>query len=149
VALFCRANDAEQCPVSGVRQPCRRNPETAEFDPFQTSAARDCCDAQCGISYSGVVGCNSRGERSTCGRRRASTLGFPSQPSWENVGCADDPTSLRAMRCSASRPMGQSRRTNTPDEFAGWARFTSAATPLPRRRQATRTRAVSALHVRE
>jgi hypothetical protein len=113
-------------------------------DPFQTSAARDCCDAQGGISYSGVVGCNSRGERSTCGRRRASTLGFtrPSQPSWENVGCADDPTSLRAMRCSASRPMGQSRRTNTPDEFAGWARFTSAATPLPRRRQARRTRAV-------
>ena len=25
----------------------------------------DCCDAQCGISYSGVVGCNSRVERST------------------------------------------------------------------------------------
>jgi hypothetical protein len=24
--------------------------------------------------------------------------------------------------------MGQSRRTNTPDEFTGWARFTSAAT---------------------
>src|ERR1700740_1138308 len=45
-------------------------------DPFQTSPARDCCDAQCAISYSGVVGCNSRGERSTCGRRRASTLGF-------------------------------------------------------------------------
>ena len=125
---------------------CEENPGTSSVanDPFQTSAARDCCDAQCGISYSGVVGCNSRGERSTCGRRRASTLGFtrPSQPSWENVGCADDPTSLRAMRCSASRPMGQSRRTNTPDEFAGWARFTSAATPLPRRRQARRTRAV-------
>jgi hypothetical protein len=37
VALFCRANDAEQCPVSGVRQPCRRNPETAEFDPIRKS----------------------------------------------------------------------------------------------------------------
>jgi len=142
-------------PFSRVRfranRTLNRHRRMTESDPFQTSAARDCCDAQCGISYSGVVGCNSRGERSTCGRRRASTLGFtrPSQPSWENVGCADDPTSLRAMRCSASRPMGQSRRTNTPDEFAGWARFTSAATPLPRRRQARRTRAVSALHVRE
>jgi hypothetical protein len=29
-ALFGRAN---QCPVSGVTQPCRRNLETAEFDP--------------------------------------------------------------------------------------------------------------------
>jgi hypothetical protein len=137
--------------LTGVKRKCCERHQFDAPDPFQTSAARDCCDAQCGISYSGVVGCNSRGERSTCGRRRASTLGFtrPSQPSWENVGCADDPTSLRAMRCSASRPMGQSRRTNTPDEFAGWARFTSAATPLPRRRQATRTRAVSALHVRE
>jgi hypothetical protein len=36
VALFCRANRAERCPVSGVKQPCRRNPETAEFDPEPT-----------------------------------------------------------------------------------------------------------------
>jgi hypothetical protein len=36
MALFCRANHAEQCPVSGVKQPCRRNPETAEFDPERT-----------------------------------------------------------------------------------------------------------------
>jgi hypothetical protein len=33
MALFCRANRTEQCPVSGVKQPGRRNPETAEFDP--------------------------------------------------------------------------------------------------------------------
>ena len=33
LALFCRANRAERCPVSGVKQPCRRNPETAEVDP--------------------------------------------------------------------------------------------------------------------
>src|SRR4051794_37924589 len=30
MALFCRADRAERCPVSGVKQPCRRNPETAE-----------------------------------------------------------------------------------------------------------------------
>ncbi len=33
VALFGRASRANQCPVSGVKQPCRRNLETAEFDP--------------------------------------------------------------------------------------------------------------------
>jgi hypothetical protein len=33
--------------------------------------ARDCCDAQCGISYSGVVGCNSRVERSEGGSTQA------------------------------------------------------------------------------
>jgi hypothetical protein len=33
LALFCRPNSAEQCPVSGVKQPCRRNLETAEFGP--------------------------------------------------------------------------------------------------------------------
>jgi hypothetical protein len=38
MALFCRANRAEQCPVSGVKQPGRRNPETAEFDPKRTLA---------------------------------------------------------------------------------------------------------------
>jgi hypothetical protein len=32
MALFGRASRANQCPVSGVKQPCRRNPETAEFD---------------------------------------------------------------------------------------------------------------------
>ena len=37
-ALFCRANRAEQCPVSGVKQSCRRNPETAEFDPQRSKA---------------------------------------------------------------------------------------------------------------
>src|SRR4051794_35530872 len=36
LALFCRANRAEQCPVSGVKQPCRRNRETAEVDPNET-----------------------------------------------------------------------------------------------------------------
>src|SRR6476646_1861889 len=36
MALFCRANRTERCPVSGVRQPCRRNPETAEVDPTRT-----------------------------------------------------------------------------------------------------------------
>jgi hypothetical protein len=36
LALFCRPNRAEQCPVSGVKQPCRRNLETAEFDPEPT-----------------------------------------------------------------------------------------------------------------
>jgi hypothetical protein len=38
LALFGRASRANQCPVSGVKQPCRRNPETAEFDPTATSA---------------------------------------------------------------------------------------------------------------
>jgi hypothetical protein len=33
MALFGRANRANQCPVSGVKQPCRTNLETAEFDP--------------------------------------------------------------------------------------------------------------------
>jgi hypothetical protein len=28
-----RGSRANQCPVSGVKQPCRRNPETAEFNP--------------------------------------------------------------------------------------------------------------------
>jgi hypothetical protein len=37
-ALFCRANPTERCPVSGVKQPYRRNPETAEVDPTRTSA---------------------------------------------------------------------------------------------------------------
>jgi putative tryptophan/tyrosine transport system substrate-binding protein len=32
LALFGRASRAKQCPVSGVKQPCRRNLETAEFD---------------------------------------------------------------------------------------------------------------------
>src|SRR5262249_1387711 len=41
VALFCRANRAEQCPVLGEKQPCRRNLETAEFDPTETWAAQD------------------------------------------------------------------------------------------------------------
>src|SRR6266446_2604302 len=31
-ALFGRASRANQCPVSGVKQPCRKNLETAEFD---------------------------------------------------------------------------------------------------------------------
>jgi hypothetical protein len=35
--IFGRASGANQCPVSGVKQPCRRNLETAEFDPEQTS----------------------------------------------------------------------------------------------------------------
>jgi hypothetical protein len=33
LALFGCASRANQCPVSGVKQPCRRNLETAEFDP--------------------------------------------------------------------------------------------------------------------
>jgi len=33
MALFGRASRTNKCPVSGVKQPCRRNPETAEFDP--------------------------------------------------------------------------------------------------------------------
>src|SRR6266536_2901709 len=33
MALFGRASRAKQCPVSGVKQPCRRNAETAESDP--------------------------------------------------------------------------------------------------------------------
>jgi hypothetical protein len=39
MALFGRASRAKQCPVSGAKQPCRRNLETAEFDPLRTSAA--------------------------------------------------------------------------------------------------------------
>jgi uncharacterized protein YjiS (DUF1127 family) len=38
VALFGRASRANQCPVSGVKQPCRRNLETAEFDPNRSWA---------------------------------------------------------------------------------------------------------------
>jgi hypothetical protein len=38
VKVFGRASRANQCPVSGVKQPCRRNPETAEFDPNRTAA---------------------------------------------------------------------------------------------------------------
>ena len=51
MALNGRANRAEQCPVSGVKQPCRRNPETADFDPQETCAGQDFRDAkmnQCG-----------------------------------------------------------------------------------------------------
>jgi hypothetical protein len=33
-ALFGRARRANRCPVSGVKQPCRRNLETAEFDRY-------------------------------------------------------------------------------------------------------------------
>ena len=33
LALFCRASRANPCPVSGVKQPCRRNLETAQFGP--------------------------------------------------------------------------------------------------------------------
>jgi hypothetical protein len=31
--VFGRASRANQCPVSAVKQPCRRNLQTAEFDP--------------------------------------------------------------------------------------------------------------------
>jgi hypothetical protein len=122
--------------------------EASGIDPFQTSAARDCCDAQCGISYSGVVGCNSPGEKDHMRATARKHLGVPTPSLHGKMSAVRtiQPVS-GAMRCSASRPMA--RRTNTPDEFAGWARFTSAPTPLPRRRQARRTRAVSALHVRE
>jgi hypothetical protein len=34
-------------------------------DPIATSAPQFCCDAQRGISYSGVVGCNAMVENST------------------------------------------------------------------------------------
>jgi hypothetical protein len=33
LALFGPASRANQCPSSGVKQPCRRNLETADFDP--------------------------------------------------------------------------------------------------------------------
>jgi hypothetical protein len=44
LALFGRASRANQCPVSGLKQPCRRNPETAEFDAVDGahSAASTC-----------------------------------------------------------------------------------------------------------
>src|SRR5262245_33101162 len=35
------ANHAERCPGSGVKQPCRRNPETAEVDPTETLVVSD------------------------------------------------------------------------------------------------------------
>jgi hypothetical protein len=38
---------------------------SVEFDPTETLAAKFCCDAQRGISYSGVLGSNPRAERST------------------------------------------------------------------------------------
>jgi hypothetical protein len=38
LALFGRASRANQCPVSGVKQPCPRNLETADFDPQETLA---------------------------------------------------------------------------------------------------------------
>ena len=42
------AGRANQCPVSGVKQPCRRNFETAEFDPSLPFDDQFCCDAhQC------------------------------------------------------------------------------------------------------
>jgi hypothetical protein len=44
MALFCRANRAERCPVSGVKQPCRRNPETAEVDPGRTRTGLAGCE---------------------------------------------------------------------------------------------------------
>ena len=45
MVLFGRASRANQCPVSGVKQPCRRNPETAEFDPLLPSAIQSYCVA--------------------------------------------------------------------------------------------------------
>jgi hypothetical protein len=36
--IFGRASLANQCPVLGVKQPCRRNLETAELDPKRTLA---------------------------------------------------------------------------------------------------------------
>ena len=35
----------QPCPVSGVKQPCRRNPKTAEFDPLPPSAIQSSCVA--------------------------------------------------------------------------------------------------------
>src|SRR5436189_3098899 len=45
MVLFGRASRANQCPVSGVKQPCRRNLETAEFDPLPPSAIQSSCVA--------------------------------------------------------------------------------------------------------
>ena len=39
MVLFCRASRANQCSVSVAKQPCRRNLETAEFDPSRTCSA--------------------------------------------------------------------------------------------------------------
>jgi hypothetical protein len=36
--LSISASRANQCPVSGVKQPCRRNLETADFDPMRSCA---------------------------------------------------------------------------------------------------------------
>jgi hypothetical protein len=48
----------DQCPHS-VEGDMRALNEGAGFDPTATSATQFCCDAQRGISYSGVVGCNA------------------------------------------------------------------------------------------
>jgi hypothetical protein len=45
MVLFGRASRANQCPVSGVKQPWRRNLETAEFDPLPPSAIQSSCVA--------------------------------------------------------------------------------------------------------
>src|SRR5262249_58750814 len=51
-AMLSRSR-ANQCPVSGVKQPCRRNLETAEFDPNQTLSSPD--PVQSGSGFTRVV----------------------------------------------------------------------------------------------
>jgi hypothetical protein len=55
MALFGRGSRAKQCPVSG--QPCRRNLETAEFDPRPTSLRRSKLASQAEAAAEGVMPC--------------------------------------------------------------------------------------------
>jgi hypothetical protein len=62
LALFGRANRANQCPVSGVKQPCRRNLMTAEVDPTETLATKFAVMHNAGIPYDDMVACDIRAE---------------------------------------------------------------------------------------
>jgi hypothetical protein len=52
--LFGRASRANQCPVSGVKQPCRRNLETAEFGSNSDISSKRAHRA--GLSFSRWIG---------------------------------------------------------------------------------------------
>jgi hypothetical protein len=59
LALFGRASRANQCPVSGVKHPWRRNLETAESDPTRPIGGNRYCDAP-RSRLMNVIGCASQ-----------------------------------------------------------------------------------------
>src|SRR5262249_54676184 len=56
---------ASLCPLLPAEADISPKRRTSRFDPERSIGGRPCCDAQRGISYHGVVGCDPRIEGST------------------------------------------------------------------------------------